>query len=324
MPMIMRLVPFVPLLLLAAPAAAQPVTAPLPDTLSPEVRAGLAANDARTPAPPDMDGRRKWSEAVQQEIGRPRLARYGVTMAESRIAGVPVRIFSPKGMRGEGPLLLNLHGGGFVVDAGSITENAAVAALTGYRVVAVRYRLLPEHRFPAATDDALAVYRALLRDKGAGSIGLYGTSAGAILSAELVARLRAEKLPLPAALGFFSGSADLSRFGDSVTLFADPATVAAIGRQYAGDRDPADPLLSPIRGNLAGWPPTLCIASGRDFLLSATAEFCRALDMAGVPAKLLLFDGLPHAFWSYVDAPESDAAFAAMARFFRTRLADGK
>ncbi|WP_447764208.1 alpha/beta hydrolase [Sphingopyxis panaciterrae] len=307
-------------LLFTGPAAAQPVTAPWPDTLSVEARAGLAANDARTPAPPDFEGRRAWSEAVQQEVGQARLARYGVAMEDGRIAGVPVRIFTPKTMDKDGALLLNLHGGGFVVDAGSITENATVAALTGYRVVAVRYRLLPEHRFPAATDDALAVYRALLRERDAASIGLYGTSAGAILSAELVARLRAEKLPLPAALGFFSGSANLSMFGDSVTLFGDPASATALGKLYAGDRDPADPMLSPIRGDLAGWPPTLCISSGRDFLLSATAEFCRVLDAADVPAKLLLFDGLPHAFWSYIDAPETDAAFEAMARFLRTRL----
>lgn len=312
---------FLPLaLLLTSAVSAQPVSAPWPDTLSAEAKAGLAANDARTPAPPDFEARRAWSEAVQQEVGRPRLARYGVAMEDRRIAGVPVRIFTPKTMREDGALLLNLHGGGFVVDAGSITENAAVAAITGYRVVAVRYRLLPEHGFPAATDDALAVYRVLLRERDAASIGLYGTSAGAILSAELVARLRAEKLPLPAALGFFSGSADLSRFGDSVTLFADPAAAAALGKLYAGDRDPADPMLSPIRGDLAGWPPTLCISSSRDFLLSATAEFCQALDAADVPAKLLLFDGLPHAFWSYVDAPETDAAFEAMAHFLRKRL----
>lgn len=309
------------LLVPLAPAVAGPVDLPAATTPSAEARAGLAANDARTPPPATIEGRRAWSEAVQQEIGRPRLAHYRVAMAESRLAGVSVRIFTPPGARDDGPVLLNLHGGGFVVDAGSITENAALAALTGYRIVAVRYRLMPDHRFPEAVDDALAVYRALVTRHSADRIAVFGTSAGAILSAELVSRLKAEALPLPAALGFFSGSADLMRPGDSMILFGDPQTAAALGRAYADD--PADPLVSPLRGSLAGWPPTLCLSSGRDFLLSATADFCRALDKAGVSANLILFDGLPHAFWSYIDAPETDAAFEAMARFFRARLENG-
>ncbi|PQM27104.1 alpha/beta hydrolase [Sphingopyxis lindanitolerans] len=311
-------------LVLAPAASAQLVKAPWPASLSAEAREGLAANDARPPEPATIEGRRDRAEAIQREIGAPRLARYGVTMKDDVIAGVPVRLFTPAKGAAKGRVLLNLHGGGFLVDAGSISENAAVAALTGYPVVAVRYRLAPENPFPAAVDDAVAVYRALLSDHEPKRIGLYGTSAGAILSAELVARLRADKLPQPAALGFFSGTADLSRQADSVTLFADPSAATMLVQLYAGARAADDPLLSPQRGDLAGWPATLCLTSGRDFLLSATADFCRALDAAGVPAQLMLFDGLPHAFWSYIDAPETDAAFAAMARFFAARLGDGK
>jgi len=233
---------------------------------------------------------------------------------------VPVRIFSPPGKAKGGAVLMNLHGGGFVTDAGSITENVAIAALTGYRVVAVRYRLAPEHPFPAALDDALAVYRALLKQAPGGRIGVYGTSAGAILSAELVARLRAAHLPQPAALGFFSGTADFGATGDSVSLFANPAALAAVTSAYLGGTDPATPGLSPARGDLKGWPATLCVASTRDFLLSATAGFCRKLDAAGVDARLVVFDGLPHASWLYTAAPGSDGARAAMARFLSARL----
>ncbi|QKS00083.1 alpha/beta hydrolase [Sphingomonas sp. CL5.1] len=291
------------------------------DTISPEAKAALAAEATRPPAGPTPEAQRAPIDAVQRDLGGRRLARYRVTMKEDVVAGVPVRIFSPPGKAKEGAVLMNLHGGGFVTDAGSITENVAIAALTGYRVVAVRYRLAPEHPFPAALDDALAVYRALLKQ---GRIGLYGTSAGAILSAELVARLRAEHLPQPAALGFFSGSADLGAMGDSVSLFADPAALAAVTSAYLGGTDPAAPALSPARGDLKGWPATLCVASTRDFLLSATAAFCRKLDAAGVDARLVVFDGLPHAFWAYIDAPESDEAMAAMARFLSARLEGGK
>ena len=304
----------------AGVASAQAVKAPWPTFLSPEARAGLDRDAARAPEPATIAARRARAEAIQREIGAPRLARYRVTMADATIAGVSVRIFTPASGAAKGLVLMNLHGGGFSVDAGSISENVAVAALTGYRVVAVRYRLSPDHAFPAAVDDALAVYRTLLKDHDARRIGVYGTSAGAILSAELVARLRAEKLPAPGALGFFSGAADLSAVGDSAGLFADAAGVNALARMYAGARSLDDRLLSPQRGDLSGWPATLCLASTRDFLLSGTVDFCRALDGAGVPAKLIVFDGLPHAFWAYIDGPETDAAFAAMARFLTTRL----
>jgi len=241
-------------------------------------------------------------------------------MREETMAGVPVRVFTPALVRDEDVVLLNLHGGGFMIDAGSITENVDVAAQTGSRVVGVRYRLSPEHPFPAACDDALAVYRALLDRYRAHRIGLYGTSAGAALSAELVARLRHEGFPQPAALGFFSGTADLSRIGDTVSLFAGENSLRAVLKSYADGRDLEDPMLSPARGDLTGWPATLCITSSRDVLMSDTANFCRALTDAGASAQLLLFDGLPHAFWAYIDAPETDEVFGAMARFFVSRL----
>ncbi len=251
---------------------------------------------------------------------RDRAARYRVTVKDRTIAGVPVRVFTPAGTPPSGAVLLNLHGGGFVVDSGSLTENIPIAALTGMTVVAVRYRLAPEHRFPAGVDDATAVYRALLAEQPKRRIGVYGTSAGAILAAELVARLRRDRVPPPAALGFFSGSADLTQGGDTMALFLSANAGSGVSALYAGGHDVADPAISPARGALAGWPPTLCLSSTRDFLLSATAGFCRTLDAAGADARLIVFDGLPHAFWSYIEAPESDAAFAVMARFLRRHL----
>lgn len=300
----------------------QLIAAPWPDSLSPAARAGLATDAARPPAGPEMADRRRRADAIQQDIGRRQRARYKVTMAEATMAGVPIRLFTPADPSDGGEILLNLHGGGFVVDSGSITENVPIAALTRRRVVAVRYRLIPEQRFPAAVDDALAVYRALQAEHPGRRIALYGTSAGAILAAELVARIKREGLRPPVALGFFSGSADLSRPGDSADLFLDKGAAAsrALASAYAGSTPLTDPTISPNRGPLTGWPPTMCVSSTRDFLLSATADFCRALTNAGVDARLTLYDGLPHAFWSYIEAPESDAAFTDMARFLRRHL----
>ena len=282
--------------------------------ISRAAQAGLDEDAARSPAGPTMADRRGRAEAIQQEMGRDRMARDGVTMEETAIANVPVRVFEPGAGARPGVILLNLHGGGFIVGAGSMAETAPLAALTQRQVIAIRYRLAPEHPFPAAVEDALSVYRALRSTRPDARIVLFGTSAGATLAVELIARLRLDGEPLPAALGFFSGTADLASGGDSLDLFGDPAAASAVLGAYLGAGSPQDVAASPARGDLTDWPPTLCISSSRDLLLSSTAAFCRGLDEAGVAANLIVFDGLPHAFWSYIDAPETDAAFRAMAR----------
>lgn len=306
----------------SAASAQEALVKPLHPALSAEARAKLTqmiAELGQGGPKRTMAEERARSEEIQQDIGGRQMARYGVTMTEGEIAGVPVRIFTPKGGAAEGPVLMNVHGGGFVTDSGSITENVPIAALTGYRVVAVRYRLAPEHVFPAQVDDALAVYRALLAERPASRIGVYGTSAGATLEAELMARLKAEKLPLPAALGFFSGTADLTDAGDSMQIFGVPSTFALV-TLFAGKSAPGDPMVSPMRGSLADWPPVLCMTSARDMLLSATANLCRKVEKDGGEAHLVLFDGLPHAFWAYIEAPESDEAFETMAAFLKKHV----
>lgn len=209
------------------------------------------------------------------------------------------------------------------MDAGSVTENVSIAAYARMQVVAVRYRLAPEYPFPAAVDDAELVYRALLSKHAPEDIGLYGTSAGACLCAQLIVRLRKQGLPLPRAFGFFTGTADLSRSGDSEFFFRpaqdadDPSPQFS---EYVGTRDRCSPEVSPIFSDLRGLPPTLCIAGTRDFLLSQTALFHQALLSQGVDARLLVFEAMPHAHWIFMDLPESDQAFRAMGAFFAQQL----
>jgi epsilon-lactone hydrolase len=113
----------------------------------------------------------------------------------------------------------NLHGGGFRVDAGSLSETIPIANLTGTKVISVLYRLTPENRFPAAVEDSVAVYKELLKTHKPADIGIYGTSAGGYLTAEVAAELRKLNLPLPAALGIFAGGGDFSESGDSEAIF---------------------------------------------------------------------------------------------------------
>ena len=162
---------------------------------------------------------------------------------------------------------------------------------------------------------------ALLADHAPEEIALYGTSAGACLCAQLLVRLRDTGGPLPRALGFFTGTADLSRIGDSEFFFR-PADAGSSEQfsDYVRNHDRQSPQISPIFADLTGFPPTLCIAGTRDFMLSQTALFHRALLRAGVHAEILIFEAMPHAHWIFLDLPESDQAFRAMARFFVDHL----
>ena len=298
-------------------AAAQ--TGPLPTTLSEAGRAAVAADERAPSAPRDLAGWRAHQNRFQTEFSAHQMRRYAVNVTASEIGGVPVRVIRPTGAQAKGDLiLLNLHGGSFNSDSGSLTENIPISGLTGIAVVAVLYRLAPEHPFPAAVDDGLAVYRELLKSHKHSEIGVYGTSAGAIIGAQLIARIRQEGLPQPALLGMFSGDADFAHRGDTLAqLGADgPRFYGA----YVGQTPPGDALLSPALGAVTDFPPTLCMSSSRDFYLSSTANFCRRLEVAGVENKLVVFDGLPHAFWSYLEAPESDEAFAVMAKFILAHL----
>lgn len=248
------------------------------------------------------------------------MARFGVEVMPSSMADVPVQIVRKKGGVADpsAPLLINFHGGGFQLDSGSLTETIPIAGLTGLTVAAVLYRLAPENPYPAAVEDALAVYRDALRTRPPGRIAIFGTSAGAVLSAQLLARLKAERLPMPAAAGIFSGSGDFAVAGDIEGYLpplpggkSTPDTMAP----YVGNADPRDPLLSPIYGDLAGLPPTLLMSSTRDILLSHTVRLHLALRDGGNAADLLVYEGMPHAFWAWLECPETDAALKAQAAF---------
>lgn len=322
---------------IAGPASAQTPPAPsvtqnmqswpVPETVSPEGRA-MSAAMASAPLPnpwPPIAAQRQFADMVQANFGGQLEKRYGVRVESSVIAGVPVRIVYPKGVTSldHGPVLLNLHGGGFYLDSGSLTETIPIAALTGLPVVAVLYRLAPEHPHPAALEDALAVYQTLIRDHNPNRIAVFGTSAGAGLGAQLVARLATLGRPMPAALGFLSGSADISKAGDSefwMPLPNNAKTLAEGMAAYIGKTPLDDPTLSPLRGDVAKFPPTLLMSSTRDILLSGTSIFARKLIETGVDARLVVFDGLPHAFWSYMDIPETNQAHAIVARFLKSRV----
>ncbi|MCE7795943.1 alpha/beta hydrolase [Sphingobium sufflavum] len=199
-------------------------------------------------------------------------------------------------------VLFDIHGGAFVAGGGEMCQLLARirAADYGVEVCAVDYRLAPQHVYPAALDDCVAAYQAVIARHAAGDIVVSGASAGGNLAAALMLRLCAEGLPLPAALMLLTPGLDMTRSGDSyrtnryldVTLYGG----AKEGPDaYAGDHDPTDPFLSPLFGDIpADWPPTLLSSGTRDLLLSDTVRMHRLLRRAGVRADLHVTEAGPH------------------------------
>jgi acetyl esterase/lipase len=303
---------------------------PVPKTVSPEAQAmlGRVVSDANLPSP--LAQRRIGTDKWQAGAGEVSKRLYPANVTEAKIAGVPVRVVTPLSIAPEkrDRVLINLHGGGFNSDSGSLTETIPIANLTGTKVIAVLYRLAPEHPFPAGLDDAIAVYKEMLKTHKPKNIAIYGTSAGAILTAEVTAKIKQLGLPMPGATGVFSGLGDFSRIGDSVAMYTlnglsgylAPPKPGAGTHEYSGSTDLKDPVLSPVYGDLAGFPSTLFITSGRDLLLSGTTILHRAYLHAGVDAQLVVFEALPHAFWNNPELPESKEADAMMAKFFDSHL----
>ena len=303
---------------------------PVPKTISAEAQRSLSRQMPDQGPPQSLAERRRGTDGytARARVEWSRLCPN--QLVEDKIAAVPVRVVTPEGLpeANRDKVLLNLHGGGFNSDSGSYTESIPIAGYSRIKVVAVLYRLAPEHPFPAAVDDSVAVYKELLKTYKPSQIVIYGTSAGAILTAEVAARLKQLGLPLPAALGIFSGIGDFARYGDSEAVYGlrgfsghlDSPEPEPHDSEYAAATDRRDPLLSPIFSDLHGLPPTLFITSGRDLLLSGTVNLHRAYLNAGVDARLVVFDALPHAFWYDSALPEAIEANHMMADFFVQQL----
>jgi acetyl esterase/lipase len=257
---------------------------------------------------------------------------YPVTTEPTIIAGVKaVRIRPTSGVSkaNRGKVLINLPGGAFLLanaEGGGLVESIPVAALTGVEVISLTYSQAPEARFPAASRDVEAVYRDLLKTHRARDIGLFGCSAGGLLTAQSLAWLQKAGLPRPGAAGIFCASADARWSGDSWSwqralhgLTSEPTLDE---RAYYGEHDLSDPLMSPIASDavLARFPPTLLITATRAGELSSTVDTHRRLVRAGVEAQLHVWDGLDHGFYQNPDLPESKEAYDVMARFFRKYL----
>jgi epsilon-lactone hydrolase len=303
---------------------------PVPQDLSPEAQKSISRQVPDEAPPQSLADRRANSDASDARRKAEWTRLCPNTIAEGKIAGIPVHIVTPEGMpaANNDKVLINLHGGSFNADSGSYAESIPVAGYSKMKVVAVLYRLAPESPFPAAVDDGIAVYKEMLKTYKPAHIAIYGTSAGASLTGEIAVRIKQLGLPMPGALGLFSTLDNFAFMGDSWSIFTlrglaghlDPPDKTTHDPYYVGSTNLKDPVLSPIYADLHGLPPALFISSERDALLSSTSNLHRAYLRAGVDARLVVFDGLPHAFWYDPNLPESIEASHIMADFFVKEL----
>jgi acetyl esterase/lipase len=302
-----------------------------PATISPEAQKWLDSLRSNVAHDSSLEERRKRTDEwrVRQSAVARKL--FPVNIQEQMIGGVRCDVITPleTPAANKNRVLINLHGGGFNSDSGSLIEGDPIANLAKTKVVSVYYRLAPENPFPAAVDDVVAVYKELLKMYKPKNIGIFGTSAGAILTAEAAVRFKQLGLPLPGALGIFSGTGDFSRAGDSLLLYTlngFPGDLAVIEpsrpapNEYYAKTDPKDAVLSPLFADLNGMPPSLLITSTRDILLSGTTMLHRAYLAAGDDSDLVVFEALPHAFWYHFEFPETTECLNIMAKYFNRKL----
>jgi acetyl esterase/lipase len=287
----------------------------------------LLRSAPRSETPPPVEEQRSGFDAA---ITRP--APEEVTTRRTELGGRPALEFEPAGALARGRLLY-LHGGGYVVGSPGTHEGLVgeLARRTGLRATSVDYRLAPEHTFPAAVDDGLAAYRALLAEGIAPQdLVVAGDSAGGGLSIATLLAAREAGLPQPAAAALFSPWTDLTLTGESMHSKeeADPIFVGADLRAYAdlyvGADDRAQPLASPLFADLSGLPPLLVQVGANEVLLDDAVRLAGRAGAADVEVTLEIGPGLPHVFQHhYGRLDEADAALDRAARFLTARLGVG-
>lgn len=302
-----------------------------PPTISPEAQAYLSTM-AANPRPPrpavdDLDawraaitaGEAMWDPVVDDMLAR------SSSVVETRVmGGAKVHVGAPDGMDAAARTraYLYIHGGAFVFGGGRYPMGFAAtnADALGCTVVSVDYRMPPDHPFPAAPEDCLAVYEALIKTYAPAKVAIGGSSAGGNLAAATALMIRDRGLPMPGALVLLTPEVDLTEAGDSFRTNELLDVVLQRGLPdcnalYAGGADLTDPYLSPLFADFAkGFAPTLIQTGTRDLFLSNSALMHRKLRDAGIEAELHVWEGMPHGGFGGT-APEDAEIFAETRRF---------
>ena len=306
----------------------------IPSTISPEWQEALKTwtgpTDETFPAPDDVNGWRELQRQGERFIGRmsePLMARYQPMITERDLGGVQILDIRPKDWQDDGRVLVYTHGGAYTFNSARSTLSSAVpvAAFTGLRVVSVNYTLAPHARWDQVTDEVVSVVQALHAEGHEWTrIAMYGDSAGGGLAAGSILKMRDRGIGMPAGLFLWSPWADITETGDTYRTLGDADPLLVYPRQlersaaaYANPADQRHPYVSPAYGDFTkGFPPTLIQVGTKEIFLSNAARLYRALDLAGIPVVLDVYEGMPHVFQGIMpDSPESRTAFHKAKRF---------
>src|SRR2546422_1471574 len=318
----------------AGPRELPPKTVPVPDTVSPQMQKQIAA--PLTPTgnviPTTAEGWKEQVNAGYQATMKalPALREaLGVKVESTTIDGVKAYRVTPAVIPQENRnrLLVHVHGGCFVSNPGESGTGEAIfmAGFGRFKVISVDYRMPPDHPYPATVDDAMTVWKAATKMAVPKNMAIFGSSAGGNLTLAMILRAKQDNLPLPGAIAPGTPMSDLTNAGDSFrtnamldnTLVAPDANCDKRAALYANGRDLKDSMLSPVYGDMRGFPPAILTTGTRDLLLSSTVRVHRKLRQAGVEAVLQVFEGQSHAhYFRDVSAPETKEAFDEIARFF--------
>jgi epsilon-lactone hydrolase len=253
----------------------------------------------------------------------------GVRRSTSHLAGIPVLDITIEDIEPRGTLLW-FHGGGFVAGTPEVTigKAAATARAARVQVRSVDYRLAPEHPFPAAAEDALSAYRAVLEKVPADELLIGGESAGATLALGLAIAARDAGLALPCGVLLYSPATDLTMAGPSHCTKADVddaltgALLEEVFGAYAAGVPLEDPRLSPLHAELRGLPPLLVVVGTHELLLDDGLALVTRAAAADVDVDLVVGAGMPHVFPGRgADIPRVSEALDAVEAFARRRLA---
>jgi monoterpene epsilon-lactone hydrolase len=308
---------------------------PVPTSISEQAQAFLGidlfSGGAERVVPSDAAGWRaliKETDELLVAVMSAQVENLHSSVDSKSVSGVPVFVITPDGVdQGDDqPIYLDIHGGSLLMGGGKACEVMArrMAAQAQMQTWSVDYRMPPDHPYPAALDDVLAVYRGLLDVRAPEQIVVGGGSAGGNLAAALMLRARDEGLPLPAALVLLTPEVDLTESGDSfqTNLGIDCVLTESLADSialYADNHDLGHPYLSPLFGDLtAPFPPTFLQCGTRDLFLSNTVRMHRKLRAGGVDAQLHVFEAMPHG--GFFGAPEDDELTDEIRRFLAVHV----
>ena len=282
----------------------------------------------------------KWRENVEtydSMLLKAAQIAYPTNIESQTIAGVYTDVVTPKdgiAPKNQNRVLIDLHSGGMMTGAriAGKLEAVPVAGTGKIKVIAIDYRQGPENKYPAATEDIVAVYKDVLKHYKPENIGIYGCSAGGVLTGAAMAWFQKEHLPRPGAIGIMCAGATGWQDGDSAYANAvlDGSTPATISPRWSfGDNayfkdapNLRDPLIAPGWSPevLAKFPPTFFVTGTRDLAMSSATYTHMQLLKQGVESELYVWDGMNHDFFADADLPESKEAFNLIWKFFDRHL----